>query len=162
MYNKNHYIFTGLIVLAITSIAVGIVLIFRRLYPYRGLLYVRQAAISVELGDVFPPAHHHLFHACNFDLGLSNEGCVSLHYTQDINERLILLGDIVLADVVSTKPLSRVNMSVMLCLILAVLSTAWGGIMLFDIIVFVLTVYKATKVGYKVPLIQIVVRDGMC
>lgn len=33
--------------------------------------------------------------------------------------------------------------------------------MLFDIIVFVLTIYKATKVGYKVPLIQIVLRDGM-
>jgi hypothetical protein len=49
-----------------------------------------------------------------------------------------------------------------LCLILAVLSIAWSGIMLFDIIVFVLTIYKATKVGYKVPLIQIVIRDGMC
>jgi hypothetical protein len=34
--------------------------------------------------------------------------------------------------------------------------------MLFDIIVFVLTIYKATKVGYKVPLMQIVIRDGMC
>ena len=34
--------------------------------------------------------------------------------------------------------------------------------MLFDIIVFALTIYKATKVGYKVPLIQIVIRDGMC
>lgn len=34
--------------------------------------------------------------------------------------------------------------------------------MLFDIIVFVLTIYKATKVGCKVPLIQIIIRDGMC
>lgn len=49
-----------------------------------------------------------------------------------------------------------------LCLILAVLSIAWSGILLFDIIVFVLTVYKAAKVGYKVPLIQIVIRDGTC
>ena len=48
------------------------------------------------------------------------------------------------------------------CLMLAVLSIAWSGIMLFDIIVFVLTVYKATKVGYQVPLIQIVIRDGTC
>lgn len=34
--------------------------------------------------------------------------------------------------------------------------------MLFDIIVFVLTIYKATKVGYNEPLVQIVIRDGMC
>jgi uncharacterized membrane protein len=75
---------------------------------------------------------------------------------------MILLGGIISAVVVSTKPLSRVNMSMMLCLIPAVLSIAWGGIMLFDIIVFALTIYKATKVGYKVPLIQIVIRDGTC
>jgi hypothetical protein len=30
----------------------------------------------------------------------------------------------------------------------------------FDIIVFALTVYKAIKVGYKVPLIRGLVRDG--
>ncbi len=75
---------------------------------------------------------------------------------------MIRLGGIILAVVVSTKQLSRVNMSMMLCLIPAVLSVAWSGIMLFDIIVFVLTIYKATKVGYQVPLIQVVMRDGMC
>jgi hypothetical protein len=74
---------------------------------------------------------------------------------------MVLLGGIVLAVVVSTKLLLRVNMSIMPYLILAVLSIAWSGIMLFDIIVFVLTIYKATKVGYNVPLIQIVLRDGM-
>jgi hypothetical protein len=79
-----------------------------------------------------------------------------------INERVILFDGIILAVVVSTKPLSRVNVSMMLCLILAVLSIAWSGIMLFDIIVFVLTIYKAIKVGYKVPLIQVVIRDGTC
>ena len=76
-----------------------------------------------------------------------------------INKRMILFGGI-LAVVVSTKLLSRVN--ILICLILEVLSIAWSGIMLFDIIVFVLTIYKATKVGYKAPLIQIVIRDGMC
>jgi len=75
---------------------------------------------------------------------------------------MTLLGGIFLVVVVSTKPLSTVNMGVMLCLILEVLSIAWSGIMLFDIIVFALTIYKATKVGYKVPLVQIVIRDGMC
>ena len=60
------------------------------------------------------------------------------------------------------KPLSKVDISMMLCLTLAVLAIAWSGIMLFDIVVFVLTIYKATEVGYKVPLIQIVIRDGMC
>jgi hypothetical protein len=75
---------------------------------------------------------------------------------------MILPGGIILAVVVSTKPLSRVYMNMMLCLIPAVLSIAWSGIMLFDIIVFALTIYKATKVGYKVPLIQIVIRDGTC
>ncbi|KAF8491340.1 hypothetical protein F5888DRAFT_1909595 [Russula emetica] len=99
LYNKNHYIFTGLIALMIASIAVGI------------------ATISTELGDLCPSAHHHVFHWCYFDLGLSNEGG-------------------------------------------RFLSIAWSGIMLFDIIVFILTIYKATKVGYKVPLIQIVIRDG--
>ena len=126
--------------------------------------YVRQTAISTELGDLHPSAHHHAFHGCNFDLGLTNEGCVSfaVYCTQDIDVRVILLRGTILAAVVSTKPLSRVNMRVMLYLILAVLSIAWSGIMLFDIIVFILTIYKATKVGYKVPLIQIVIRDGMC
>jgi len=75
---------------------------------------------------------------------------------------MTLLGGIFLVVVVSTKPLSTVNMGVMLCLILEVLSIAWSGIMLFDIIVFALTIYKATEVGYKVPLVQIVIRDGMC
>lgn len=41
-----------------------------------------------------------------------------------------------------------------------VLSVAWGGIMTFDIIVFALTVYKTIKVGYKVLLIQVLIRDG--
>ena len=86
----------------------------------------------------------------------------AVYCTQDIDVRVILLRGTILAAVVSTKPLSRVNMRVMLYLILAVLSIAWSGIMLFDIIVFILTIYKATKVGYKVPLIQIVIRDGMC
>lgn len=99
LYNKNHYIFTGLIVLMITSIAVGI------------------AAISTELEDLNHPVHHHVFHECNFDLGLTKEGG-------------------------------------------RFLSIAWSGIMLFDITVFVLTIYKATKVGYQVQLVQIVLRDG--
>ena len=86
----------------------------------------------------------------------------AVYCTQDIDVRVILLRGTILAAVVSTKPLSRVNMRVMLYLILAVLSIAWSGIMLFDIIVFIFTIYKATKVGYKVPLIQIVIRDGMC
>lgn len=43
-----------------------------------------------------------------------------------------------------------------------VLSIAWSGIMTFDIIVFALTVYKAIRVGYKVPLIQFLIRDGEC
>ena len=34
--------------------------------------------------------------------------------------------------------------------------------MTFDIIVFALTVYKAIKVGYKVELIQVLIRDGTC
>jgi hypothetical protein len=34
--------------------------------------------------------------------------------------------------------------------------------MTFDIIVFALTVYKAIRVGYKVPLIQVLIRDGEC
>ncbi|KAH9954762.1 hypothetical protein BC827DRAFT_1240949 [Russula dissimulans] len=40
------------------------------------------------------------------------------------------------------------------------LSIAWSGVLAFDIIVFALTVYKAIKVGYKVPLIRGLVRDG--
>jgi hypothetical protein len=48
----------------------------------------------------------------------------------------------------------------MLGLSLAVLSIAWSGVLAFDIIVFALTVYKAIKVGYKVPLIRGLVRDG--
>jgi hypothetical protein len=87
-----------------------------------------------------------------------------LQHTQDINERMVLLGGVILAVVVSTKRLSREleHDALFDYLILAVLSIAWSGIMLFDIIVFVLTIYKATKVGYKVPLIQIVIRDGTC
>jgi hypothetical protein len=34
--------------------------------------------------------------------------------------------------------------------------------MMFDIIVFALTVYKGIRVGYKVPLIQVLIRDGKC
>jgi len=62
----------------IASIAVGIVPILRQLYPYRGLLYVGQAAISTELGNLCPSAHHRALYGCNFDLGLSKEGCASL------------------------------------------------------------------------------------
>jgi hypothetical protein len=64
-------------VLMIASIAVGIVPILPQFYPYRGLLYVKQAAISTELKDFNPSAHHHVFRGCNFELGLTNEGCVS-------------------------------------------------------------------------------------
>ena len=53
-------------------------------------------------------------------------------------------------------------MSIMLCFLLTVLSIAWSGIMTFDIIVFALTVYKAIKVGYRVQLIQVLIRDGTC
>jgi hypothetical protein len=42
----------------------------------------------------------------------------------------------------------------------AALSIAWGILLAFDVAVFALTIYKATKVGYKAPLIQILVRDG--
>jgi hypothetical protein len=42
----------------------------------------------------------------------------------------------------------------------AVLSSAWGILLVFDVAVFVLTLYKATKVGYNAPLIQRLVRDG--
>jgi hypothetical protein len=34
--------------------------------------------------------------------------------------------------------------------------------MTFDIVVFALTVCKAIRVGYKVPLIQVLIRDGKC
>ncbi|KAI9443985.1 hypothetical protein H4582DRAFT_2125947 [Lactarius indigo] len=40
------------------------------------------------------------------------------------------------------------------------LSIAWGGFLAFDVTVFVLTLYKAVKMGYSAPLIQILVRDG--
>ncbi|KAI9443987.1 hypothetical protein H4582DRAFT_2095344 [Lactarius indigo] len=40
------------------------------------------------------------------------------------------------------------------------LSIAWGGLLAFDVAVFVLTLYKAVKMGYNTPLIQIFVRDG--
>lgn len=42
----------------------------------------------------------------------------------------------------------------------AVLCIAWGGLLAFDVTVFVLTLYKAAKMGYNTPLIQILVRDG--
>ena len=41
-----------------------------------------------------------------------------------------------------------------------VLSFAWGILLAFDVAVFALTIYKATKVGYSAPLIQRLVRDG--
>ena len=44
----------------------------------------------------------------------------------------------------------------------AVLSSAWGILLAFDVSVFAFTIYKATKVGYNAPLIQIIVRDGEC
>ncbi|KAH9059741.1 hypothetical protein EDB87DRAFT_735933 [Lactarius vividus] len=40
------------------------------------------------------------------------------------------------------------------------LSIAWSGLLAFDVAVFVLTLYKAVKVGYNIPLVQILVRDG--
>ncbi|KAH9965552.1 hypothetical protein BGW80DRAFT_1345058 [Lactifluus volemus] len=40
------------------------------------------------------------------------------------------------------------------------LSIAWGGVMAFDITVFVLTLYKAIRVGRNVPLIHRLLRDG--
>ncbi|KAI0302841.1 hypothetical protein B0F90DRAFT_1816388 [Multifurca ochricompacta] len=40
------------------------------------------------------------------------------------------------------------------------LAIAWSGFLAFDIIVFGLTLYRAIKVGYNVPLIQVLVRDG--
>jgi len=40
------------------------------------------------------------------------------------------------------------------------LSIAWIGILVFDIVIFALTLYKAIKVGYKIPLVQGLVRDG--
>ncbi len=42
----------------------------------------------------------------------------------------------------------------------AALSIAWGGLLGFDVAVFVLTVYRSTRVGSKIPLIQVLVRDG--
>ncbi|KAH9005490.1 hypothetical protein EDB86DRAFT_1449609 [Lactarius hatsudake] len=40
------------------------------------------------------------------------------------------------------------------------LSIAWGGLLAFDVAIFVLTLYKAVKVGYSTPFIQMLVRDG--
>ncbi|KAI0260278.1 hypothetical protein BC834DRAFT_1044681 [Gloeopeniophorella convolvens] len=40
------------------------------------------------------------------------------------------------------------------------LAIAWSGVLVFDIIIFGLTLYKAFKVGYNVPLIRVLVRDG--
>lgn len=40
-------------------------------------LSMRQAALSIELGEVHTAALYPGFHGCNFDLGLSDEGCVS-------------------------------------------------------------------------------------
>ena len=64
--------------------------------------------------------------------------------------------------VVSSEPLVEAVKSIMLRFLPTVLSIAWSGIMTFDIIVFALTVYKAIRVGYKVPLIQVLIRDGKC
>ena len=69
-------------------------------------------------------------------------------------------GGIDIEVVVSPEPLLKAIMSIMLRLLLEVLSIAWTGIMTFDIIVFALTVYKAIRVGYKLPLIQVLIRDG--
>jgi hypothetical protein len=49
---------------------------------------------------------------------------------------------------------------IMLSTLWAVLSSAWGILLAFDVAVFGLTLYKATKVGYNAPLIQRLVRDG--
>ncbi len=49
---------------------------------------------------------------------------------------------------------------IMLSTLRAVLSIAWGGLLAFDVAVFLLTLYKAVKVGCNTPLIQILVRDG--
>ncbi|KAH9031735.1 hypothetical protein EDB84DRAFT_166388 [Lactarius hengduanensis] len=40
------------------------------------------------------------------------------------------------------------------------LSIAWGGLLAFDVAIFVLTLYKAVNVGYSAPFIQMLVRDG--
>ncbi|KAH9023394.1 hypothetical protein EDB85DRAFT_2277903 [Lactarius pseudohatsudake] len=40
------------------------------------------------------------------------------------------------------------------------LCIAWGGLLAFDVTVFVLTLYKAVKMGHNTPLIQKLVRDG--
>ncbi|KAH9039463.1 hypothetical protein EDB83DRAFT_2677732 [Lactarius deliciosus] len=40
------------------------------------------------------------------------------------------------------------------------LSIAWGGLLAFDVAIFVLTLYKAVKVGFSAPFIQMLVRDG--
>ncbi|KAF8256888.1 hypothetical protein EI94DRAFT_1762127 [Lactarius quietus] len=39
------------------------------------------------------------------------------------------------------------------------LSAAWGVLLVFDVAVFVLTLYRATKVGYNVPLVQVINAD---
>ncbi|KAH8985311.1 hypothetical protein EDB92DRAFT_1818741 [Lactarius akahatsu] len=41
-----------------------------------------------------------------------------------------------------------------------VLSIAWGGLLAFDVTVFVLTLCKAVKMGHNTPLIRILVRDA--
>jgi hypothetical protein len=72
------------------------------------------------------------------------------------------LGGIYIEVVVSPESIFETVMSMMLRFLPTVLSIAWSGIMTFDIIVFALTVYKAIKVGYKVLLIQVLIRDGTC
>jgi hypothetical protein len=52
------------------------------------------------------------------------------------------------------------NYAVIRLPLLSVLSIAWGGVMAFDITVFVLTLYKAIRVGRNVPLIHRLLRDG--
>lgn len=58
------------------------------------------------------------------------------------------------------RPMQVIEGLIMLRFPLSVLSIAWSGVLAFDVIVFVLTLYKAIKVGYNVPLIQVLVRDG--
>jgi hypothetical protein len=61
---------------------------------------------------------------------------------------------------VAVSPELATQKMIVLSALSAALSIAWGILLAFDVAVFALTIYKATKVGYKAPLIQILVRDG--
>ncbi|KAI9455170.1 hypothetical protein BJY52DRAFT_1188534 [Lactarius psammicola] len=92
-------------------------------------------AIATESGDVVIRVPPPLMPLCHLSLELSDEGGSCESFTS--NTRLILLSTL-----------------------RAVLSVAWGGLLAFDVAIFFLTLYKAMKVGYKTPLIRILIRDG--